>query len=42
MTAEFDVVDEVARETAEYLRDTDAIIAWKAEGDGALILEPTE
>ena len=39
MTDEYQVVDEVARETADKLRATDAILAWKADGDGAYVLE---
>lgn len=36
---EYDIVDEVARETAEMLADTDAVLAWKADSDGAFVLE---
>jgi hypothetical protein len=41
MTDEYQIVDEVARETADILADTEAVIAWKADGDGAYVLEPS-
>jgi len=40
MTDEYQIVDEVARETAEILADTEAVVAWQADGDGAYVLEP--
>jgi len=42
MTDEYQVVDEVARETADKLQATDATLAWKADGDGAYVLEPAD
>ena len=43
MTDEYQVVDEVARETADLLRtNPDAVLAWKADGDGAFVLEPAD
>ena len=40
MTDEYQVVDEVKRETADLLRtNPDAVLAWKADGDGAYVLE---
>ena len=36
---EYDIVDEVNRETAELLAETDAKIAWQPDGDGAYRLE---
>ena len=42
MTDEYQVVDDVTRETADKLRATDAILAWQADGDGAFVLEPAD
>ena len=42
MIDEYQVVDEVARETADKLRATDAILVWKADGDGAFVVEPAD
>lgn len=43
MTDEFQVVDEVTRETADLLRSNpDAILVWKADGDGAFVVEPAD
>jgi hypothetical protein len=40
---EFDIVDEINRETAELLADNpDAVIAWQPDGDGAYRLEPRD
>lgn len=36
---QYDIVDEVNRDTAELLADTDALIAWKPDGEGAYRLE---
>lgn len=41
MTDEWQVVDEVTRETAEMLVDAGATVAWKADGDGAYRIERT-
>lgn len=37
---EYAVVDEVTRETAEMLRGTDAILAWRQDAETVLVLEP--
>jgi hypothetical protein len=42
MIDEYQVVDEVARETADKLRATDAILVWQADGDGAFVVEPAD
>lgn len=43
MTDEYQVVDEVTRETADLLgANPDAVLAWKADGDGAYVLEPAD
>jgi len=36
---EYDIVDEVNRDTAALLAGTDAVIAWKPDGEGAYRLE---
>jgi len=43
VTDEYQVVDEVTRETADLLRaNPDAVLAWKADGEGAYVLEPAD
>jgi hypothetical protein len=39
MSDEFDVVDEVTRETAAMLAETDATLAYRADGDTVFVLE---
>ena len=37
---DFQIVDEVSRDTAEHLQKTDAMLAWKPDGEsGAYVIE---